>query len=292
MTNQFHLNTKLLGLIGHPIKHSYSPLIHNIANEILGLDYIYLPFDIPGSNLKNAVRGMIALGFKGFNVTIPHKENIIPHLHTLSEEASIIGSVNTVVNDMGKLSGYNTDVNGIIETLSEYKEDFAGNPVTIVGAGGAARAVVYTLIRHFKPSQINIVNRTEQRAESLKNYFLDKMKFEQIVTYELFPPDLVDVFRNSKLIINATSVGMFPEIDDTIINLQNAFVKDQIVFDLVYNPPKSQLLKIAAAEGAVTINGIKMLVHQGAKGFELWTGSKMPVNEIIEGLTRIINEET
>ncbi len=289
MKDTFHLSTQVLGLLGHPIKHTYSPFIHNMAIDLLGLDYIYLPFDVPQSNLRNALRGIVALGIKGFNVTIPHKEAMVGYVNSLSEEAGIIGSVNTVVNEMGKLVGYNTDVTGVIETLNPFKDEIANNEVTVVGAGGACRAVIYSLIRNFKPSQINIVNRTEQRADSLKNYFYEKMKYENFKTFELFPPDLVEVFRNSKLIVNATSVGMFPEIEDTIINLNNAFGKDQIVFDLVYNPPQTQLLKIAAGEGARIINGINMLVHQGAKSFELWTGEKMSTEKISQALTLYID---
>jgi len=254
------------------------------------LDYIYLPFDVPTSSLRNALKGMIALGIKGFNITIPHKENIVQFLNNVSEEASIIGAVNTVVNDLGKLNGYNTDVNGVYETLSPFKEEITGNEVSVVGAGGGARAVIYTLIRYFKPSNIFLINRTEQRAETLKNYFDDKMKYGSFKTKELFPPDLIDVFRNSKLIVNATSVGMFPESDDAITSLSNSFTKDQIVFDLVYNPPQTQLLKTAAAEGAITIDGLKMLVYQAAKSFELWTGEEMPVGEIYKTLQLYIKE--
>ncbi len=284
MKNSFHSNTKLIGLIGHPIKHTFSPYIHNVTVELKNLDYIYLPFDVPTSNLRNALKGMVALGIKGLNVTIPHKENILQFMHNVSEEASIIGSINTVVNDLGKLSGYNTDVNGILETLLSYKDEITGNELSVVGSGGSARAVIYTLIRHFKPSKINIINRTEQRADTLKNYFTDKMKFDSFKTYELFPPDLVDVFRNSKLIVNATSVGMFPETDDSITTLSNSFGKGQIVFDLVYNPPKTKLLQLAEAEGAVTLDGLKMLVYQAAKSFELWTGEEMPINELYKSL--------
>ncbi|MGA7721266.1 MAG: shikimate dehydrogenase [Ignavibacteriaceae bacterium] len=280
MKDSYHLNTKLTGLIGHPIKHSYSPLIHNVAFQLKELDYIFLPFDVPTVNLKTALKGMIALGIKGFNITIPHKENITQYMNNVSEEASIIGAVNTVVNDLGKLNGYNTDVNGVYETLIPFKEEISGNEVSIVGAGGAARAVIYTLIRYFKPSTIYLINRTEQRAETLKNYFVDKMKYNSFKTRELFPPELIDVFRNSKLIINATSVGMFPESDDTITSLNNSFTKGQIVFDLVYNPPLTQLLKTASSEGATVLDGLKMLVHQAAKSFEMWTGEEMPVEEV------------
>ena len=284
MKNSVHLNTKILGLIGHPLKHSYSPFIHNIAIDLKEIDYIYLPFDIPTSNLKNAVRGMIALGIRGFNVTIPHKENIIQFMSNVSEEASIIGAVNTVVNELGKLSGYNTDVNGILETLNPFKEEIFGNEISIIGAGGASRAVIYTLIRYFKPSKIFLVNRTEQRADSLKNYFQDKMKYNSFKTKELFPPDLVEVFRSSKLIVNATSVGMYPDVDDSITMLADSFTKGQIVFDLVYNPIQTNLLKLASSNGAIALDGLKMLVYQAAKSFELWTSETMPVEQVYKSL--------
>ncbi len=290
MKNSYHINTKLIGLLGHPIKHSYSPFIHNVAIDMKGLDYVYLPFDVPAVNLKSALKGMISLGIKGFNVTIPHKEKIAQHMHDVSEEASIIGSINTIVNDMGKLSGYNTDVNGILETLIPYKDEISGGEMCVVGAGGAARAVIYTLIRNFKPSIIYLINRTEQRADSLKSYFSEKMKFDAFNTMELFPPDLVNVFRNSRLIVNATSVGMFPDVENTITELSNSFVKGQIVFDLVYNPLRTGLLKLAASQGATTLDGLKMLVYQAAKSFELWTGEQMPVDRIYKSLQLFIKE--
>jgi shikimate dehydrogenase len=290
MKDSFHLNTKIIGLLGHPIKQSYSPFIHNVTVELKKLDYIYLPFDVPAVNLKNALKGMIALDIKGFNITIPHKENILQFMNDVSEEASIIGSINTVVNDDGKLTGYNTDINGILESLNPYKDDILGREVSVIGAGGSARAVLYTLIRYFKPSVIHIVNRTEQRAEALKKYFSDKMKYDGIKTKELFPPDLVKIFSNSKLIINATPVGMYPDQDDIVTSLENSFVKDQIVFDLVYNPPQTKLLKLAASRGAIPISGLKMLVHQAAKSFELWTNEEMPFDQIYKSLQLFIGD--
>lgn len=288
MKDTFHSNTKLIGLIGHPIKQTYSPFIHNVAVQMTGMDYIYLPFDVPQSSLRNALRGMVALNIKGFNVTIPHKENIIQYLNNVSEEASIIGSVNTVVNEIGKLNGYNTDVDGILATLMPYKQEINGNEVSVAGAGGGSRAAIYALIRHFKPKRIHIVNRTEQRAESLKNYFTAKMKYNSIKTHELFPPDLVKIFSNSALIINSTSVGMYPESDDSITTLADSFVKDQLVFDLVYNPPETKLLQLAASRGAIVLDGLKMLVHQAAKSFEIWTGEKVPVEELHRSLMMVI----
>ncbi len=290
MKDSFHINTKVLGLIGHPIKHTYSPFIHNIAIELKKLDYIYLPFDVPAANLRHAVKGMNALGIKGFNVTIPHKESIIQYLSNLSEEASIIGSVNTVVNEIGKLTGYNTDVNGVVETLAPYKDEITGSRMCVVGAGGGSRAVIYALIRYFKPEKIFLINRTESRAESLKNYFSAKMRFDGFKTRELFPPDLVEVFRDSKLIVNATSVGMSPTEDDAITLLDDSFVKNQIVFDLVYNPPRTKLLQSAEKKGAIALDGLKMLVHQAAKAFEIWTGEQVPVEELQRSLELYISD--
>ena len=171
MKDSFHANTKIIGLLGHPIKHSYSPFVQNVAFEFEKMDYIYLAFDVPSANLENALNGVLALGMKGLNVTLPHKEKIIRHLDELSEEATTIGAVNTIVNDQGKLIGYNTDVTGIIETLTPFKEQITGSTVTVLGAGGGARAAIYALIRHFKPEQINLINRTVQRADSIQNYF-------------------------------------------------------------------------------------------------------------------------
>ena len=289
MRDSFFANTELIGLIGHPIKHSYSPFIQNYALELMNLDYIYLPFDVPAENLKPAVNGVLSLGLKGLNVTLPHKEKIIKYLDELSEEASIIGAVNTIVNDHGKLMGYNTDAFGILETLLPYKDKISGSKVTVIGAGGSARAVIYTLLRHFKPEELNIINRTQQRADTLVNDFSLKMRFDSFHTFELFPPDNVETLSNSRLIINATTMGMFPDIEDTITDLEESFNKEQIVFDLIYNPTKTKFLQMAEMQGAKVVGGLKMLISQAAKSFELWTGIEMPVDEITKKLEGYIS---
>lgn len=290
MKNTYYNKTKVIGVIGHPVRHSYSPFIHNVAIELTKLDLIYLSFDVPSSQLKNALNGMIALGILGYNVTIPHKEKIIPYLNFVVDEASVVGAVNTVVNDMGKLTGYNTDVFGVQETLLPYKKDIADENVTVIGAGGAARAVVYTLIRYFRPNKIFILNRTEQKADTLKNHFSSAMKFSSIKTGELFSDSNIEWFTDSKLIVNATPVGMSPLTDDSIISLPRAFVKGQIVFDLIYNPSPSKLLQMASALGAVTIDGSNMFIHQAAKAFELWTGKEMPVEEVRSALKLLMKD--
>lgn len=289
MKDNFRLNTKIVGLFAHPVKHSFSPYIHNLAFELKDLDYIYMPFDIANSNLKNAIKGVLALGIAGFNVTIPHKENIIQFLDKVSEEASLIGSVNTVVNDMGKLIGYNTDVYGILETLSPFKKQIIGENVTVTGAGGAARAVIYCLIKNFKPKNIIIVNRTEAKADALKDYFKAKMKFDAFKVFSLVPSDIVEVLKESKLIVNATSIGMFPDVNDSITTIKESFKKNQIVFDLVYNPVKTKLLEMAESQGAMPLDGLNMLVYQASESFKLWTGQEMPLENILKSLQLYIN---
>ncbi|UCH65371.1 MAG: shikimate dehydrogenase [Ignavibacterium sp.] len=290
MKNSFYTNTKLIGLLGHPIKQSYSPFIHNIAFQFRELDYIYLPFDVVTDDLENALNGIVALGMNGLNVTIPHKVKIIDYLDDLSEESSMIGAVNTITIEQGSLKGYNTDVHGILATLNQFKNEIIGEKVSIIGAGGGARASIFTLIRYFKPKEINIINRTLQRAETLQVYFYDKMRFEHLNSAELFPPDLIETLNSSKLIINASSVGMYPVTEDSPINLEEAFHKDQIVFDMVYNPTETKLLSLARMQGANVFGGLKMLVHQAAKSFELWTGEEMPIEKLSQSLEAMIKK--
>ncbi len=289
MKNTFHFNTQIIGIIGHPIKHSFSPFIHNVAIEIKKLDYVYLPFDIPSSNLRSALKGMIALGIRGFNVTIPHKESAIQNMSSVSEEVTMIGSLNTIVNDQGKLIGHNTDAYGVLESLLPYKDEISGNQVAVIGAGGSARAVIYTLIRNFKPKKIFIINRNERRAENLKEYFSEKMKFASIKTKELIPPSAFEVIKDSKLIVHTTPVGMSPNENDSITTSTDVFYKGQIVFDLVYNPQETLLLKTARKSGAKTLSGLTMLVNQAAKSFELWTAIDFPKDDVYKSLQLYLN---
>lgn len=290
MRNTFHFDTQVLGIIGHPIKQSYSPFIHNVAIEIKKVNYIYLPFDIPAANLKNALKGMTALGIRGFSVTIPHKESAIQYMNSISEEVSAIGSLNTIVNDQGKLIGHNTDAHGIYETLLPMKAEITGSQVCIVGAGGAARAAIYTLIRHFRPKKIFIINRNERRAENLRDYFAEKMKFGSIKTKELIPPAAFEIMKDSKLIIHATPVGMHPKENDSITSSPDVFSKEQIVFDLVANPSKTLLLKTAAKAGATAVDGLTTLIYQAAKAFEIWTGVEFPKEDVQKSLQLYLSE--
>lgn len=288
LTDHINHETQIVGIIGHPLKHSFSPQMHNMTFVNQKLNCIYLPFDIPVANLKEALKSLVVLGIKGVNVTIPHKERIIQYLDHISEAAASVGAVNTIVIQAGQLHGYNTDVDGIIATFLPYKKEIAKSTVTIIGAGGAARAVLYSLIRHFKVGKINIINRTQEKSESLKDYFKDKMHFDNIDTYELMAKENIEVYQSSKLIVNATSIGLFPNIDDTPTDLADSFNPNQIVFDLIYNPLKTKFLEIAETKGANVINGLKMFVVQGAKSYELWTDKTMDVDATLKELSKNI----
>lgn len=284
MQNSFYANTELIGLLGFPIKQSYSPFIHNVAAELTGTKVLYLPFEVHSSNLKDAVKGMVALGIRGFNVTVPHKVKVLDYLNKSSEEVTVIGAANTIVNDLGKLTGYNTDVHGINVSLTPYKSEINGNDVTIFGSGGSARAVIYTLLRYYKPKKIFLINRTEDHSESLKQHFKNKMRFDAISTKALNDPNSIDLLNSCSLIVNSTPVGMYPNDGDSIISLPQVFVKDQVVFDLVYNPVKTKFLQLAEANGAKIIGGLTMLVEQAGKSFTLWTNKEFPTEKVQKAL--------
>jgi len=289
ITDQINHETKIVGIIGHPVKHSYSPMMHNLTFSLQDLNYVYLPFDIPTSNLKEALKSFNTLGIKGLNVTLPHKEKIIQYLDHVSEAAAAVGAVNTVVNESGLLHGYNTDVQGIVETLNPYKNEIAKSTVTVIGAGGAARSVIFALLRNFKVEKINIINRTGERSDSIKDYFNDKMHFRNIETHELMPIENVQVFKSSKLIVNTTSVGLYPNVEETPTDISDSFDKSQIVFDLIYNPIKTKFIKLAESKGATTLNGLKMFVVQGARSFEYWTGKTMDTKKVLAELNKVLS---
>ncbi len=286
--------TKLTGLIGHPLSHTLSPLIHNSAFSLLGLDYTYLPFDVHPQQLKRALHGLAALGLVGVNVTIPHKETVIQMLDDVVNEARAIGAVNTIVNEEDKLRGYNTDIIGVIETLKPYAAEIEGREVSIIGSGGGARAVMYVLVHQFKPRYIHIIHPDIEYAITLRKFFLANFSFKNISAVDLFMPGTIFKINGSALVVNATPLGMYPKIDDSPVTVVEAFNDHQIVFDLVYNPIETKFLRLAATQGARTISGLTMLLHQAAKSFELWTSQKMPIDTIepliIQTLQQISNQ--
>jgi shikimate dehydrogenase len=280
--------TKICALIGDPIEHTTSPVIHNVAFKKLGLDYFYLPFRVRAEELSQAVDGLRALNIQGFNVTIPHKVTIIPMLDGLDPLAEKIGAVNTVVNTDGNLRGYNTDAAGFLQPLLERGIEPSGKDVVVLGAGGASRAISYILAE--RDAHLTILNRQLELdwAEELAHRIYHDFE-KEVRVLELSFEHLATVLEGADILINATSVGMSPHSQESPVPAE-LLKSDLVVFDIVYNPVRTKLLKEAQAAGARTIEGIDMLVWQGALAFEKWTGQTAPFDvmrkEAIKALER------
>ena len=280
--------TRVCGVIGDPIEHTMSPVMHNAAFKELGLDYLYVSFRVRKEELGKAIEGMRALNIRGLNVTLPHKVAIIPFLDELDPLVERIGAVNTIVNDDGVLTGYNTDAAGFLQALLEQGIEPKGKNMVILGAGGASRAISFILAE--RGAHLVILNRAleldwaEELAGRLSQAFQRETK-----ALVLNRENLAQVLRKTDILVNATSVGMSPNIDETPVS-PDLLSSDLILFDIVYNPIKTRLLREAEEAGAKTISGLDMLVWQGALAFEKWTGLKAPVEvmreEIIKRLIR------
>ena len=281
--------TKTLGIFGYPISHTLSPAMHNAVIKALGLDMVYLPFEVKPSNLKEAINGIKSLGIIGVNITIPHKESVIRFLDDISEEARLVGAVNTIVNKDRKLVGYNTDGSGYMASL---KEELGFNPkskrIIIIGAGGAARGILAALATQ-KPKSITVANRTLSRAVSLIKTFKGKFRDTRFEAIDLDNNMLKMSFNSVDLLINTTSVGM-KQSKALKIPLET-LPKIAIVSDIIYNPLETLLLKKAKKLGLTTHGGLGMLVHQGARSFKLWTGMDAPMNVMRKAALKALKME-
>ncbi len=266
-----------------------SPAMHTAAFKQLHLDYVYGVFDVNEEMLSPLLSAIRKQNFRGANVTVPYKEAVIPLLDKISEEASVIGAVNTIVNNNGMLEGYNTDAFGIFSSLNPVKEKIEGNNVTVMGAGGGARAAVYTIAKHFSPKSITIVNRTAEHAKSLAQEF--GVKYNSIHFTGIGSDSGANHYiQDSKLIVNATTVGMKPNSTFHPLPPSCQLNSMQIVFDIIYNPMQTRLMAIAKEQGAKTIGGIEMLIGQGIKAFQLFTHSDFPVETARDVLMKELGE--
>jgi len=279
-------DTRVYALIGDPIEHSLSPLMQNLAFRSLGLDCIYLAFRVKPEELGWAIKGVRALGVSGFNVTVPHKVAVIPFLDDVDHSASDVGAVNTVTNRSGRLVGHNTDGSGALAALSDEGVDLKGKKVVILGAGGAARAIAFATA-HAAGSLV-IMNRTTSKAEELSSD-LKKRYRKLIEARKLSNETLSEELVDAEVLINATSVGMSPRTEESLVN-RHMIRPKTTVFDIVYNPLETKLISEAKAAGAKTIGGAKMLIYQGALSFEIWTGIKAPVDEMLKAVIRRLKE--
>ncbi len=265
--------TRVCGVIGDPIEHTLSPIIHNAAFEALKLDYVFLAFKVKPAEVENAINGMRALTIHGLNVTMPHKNAVVKYLDDVDPAGKAIASANTILNKDGRLLGFNTDGIGALNALEQNSVKPRGKKVLLLGAGGAARAIAYTLAQ--EADELVILNRTPKPATELANLLKQKFK-KKINAGELSPNAIKDNLADSEVLINATSVGMNPNPDQTPV-APEWLKPDLAVMDIIYNPLETKLAKDAKAVGAKVVSGVEMLIYQGAASFEIWTACKAPV---------------
>ncbi|ADY74166.1 Shikimate dehydrogenase [Desulfurobacterium thermolithotrophum DSM 11699] len=273
--------TFVYGIIGYPVKHSLSPLMQTAAFKALGIDAVYVPFEVEPENLGEAVRGLRALNVKGFNVTVPFKENVIEYLDFVDEDAEFLGAVNTVKIEDGKLTGYNTDADGFLKSLIEEGVELKGKKITMFGAGGAARAVGYAVLKG-GAKFLNIVNRNFSKGKIVGELL---GKRGNVLVFPLREDSVATLLKDTDIIINTTSVGMKP--DDPLLFDYSLIPEGITVVDIIYNPAETLLLKAAKEKGCKIVNGLGMLIYQGAIAFEIWTEKKAPV----EVMRRVLEEE-
>ncbi|MEH2356570.1 MAG: shikimate dehydrogenase [Nostoc sp.] len=290
MTTKITGKTKLLGVIGHPVEHSLSPVMHNAAlaqlvvgvsvsereasrrEDIaqLGLDYIYLPFPIEPQNLEVAIAGFAAVGVVGFSVTIPHKQAIIPLLSEITPLAQTIGAVNTVSRQNNQWVGTNTDIEGFIAPLqTTYKQDWSQKVAVILGNGGAARAVVAGCIQ-LGFAQIHVVGRNMQRLQEFRNSWSNSSLADKFQVHQW--EELPKLIPQANLLVNTTPIGMYPKVDESPLSVEEIanLPTGAIAYDLIYIPKPTQFLQQAEKQGAIAIDGLEMLVQQGVAALKIW----------------------
>jgi shikimate dehydrogenase len=275
--------TMIYGIFGHPVEHTFSPGMHNSAFKKLGMDACYVPFAVPPGNLESAVRAVVPLGLRGLNVTVPHKEQVLTYLDELSEEARLIGAVNTIEVRKGRLIGHNTDGRGFLRSLREHGDlDPKGKKFLFIGSGGAARAVSFSLA--LAGAAVIVFRDTDARKASLlANDIREKTGVPSMaIGQELLPENAAD----ADCLINATPLGL--RKTDPLPMSAEFIGKKHLVCDLVYNPPETALLKMAKKRGAKRLSGLGMLLYQGVIAFEIWTGEKAPVLIMKNALSRQI----
>lgn len=279
-------HTELIGLIAYPIRHSSSPAMHNEAFAKLGLDYAYLAFEVENKDLEDTIKGFRAMKVRGCNVSMPNKTVVHKYLDKLSPAAELCGAVNTVVNDNGVLTGHITDGIGCMLALKDAGVDVIGKKITIVGAGGAATAIQVqaALDGVAEISIFNVKDKFFENAEKTVNKLREKTNCK-VNLYDLADLDkLKEEIASSVLFINATGMGMKPLEGQTYIPDTTFFRPDLVVLDIVYVPRETALLKLAKEAGCRTLNGLGMMLFQGAAAFKLWTGKEMPIEYMKEVL--------
>ncbi|AMA09418.1 shikimate dehydrogenase [Picosynechococcus sp. PCC 73109] len=275
--------TKLLGVIGDPVKHSFSPIMHNAAIAELGVDYVYLAFPVAAAALKTALDGFWAIDLQGFSITIPHKQAIMAHLEAIAPEAELVGAVNTVWRTATGWQGTNTDVAGFVAHLQALEQDWSNVTPVILGNGGAARAVVVGCHQLGCP-QIHVLGRDPEKLAQFSESWQNTPLAGKVQTH--LWGDRQRLIPQAQLLINATPIGMFPQVDASPVSdeLMANLPPGAIAYDLIYTPSPTQFLKQAQTQGAHIIDGSEMLVQQGAIALEKWLGQPVPVDTMRQAL--------
>jgi len=269
--------TQLVGIIGWPVAHSLSPAMHNAAFAYAGLNWRYVPLPVRPEHLREAIKGMASLGFRGVNVTVPHKVDIIPLLDSVTDAVRVVGAVNTIRVDRntGKLEGLNTDMTGFLADLAANNIHVSKDTrVIILGAGGAARAVASGVVR--SGAQVTLVNRTFSTAQTAAMFIQSSWSATNITAVPL--DKLAEVARDAALIVNTTSAGMWPDVETTPWPESVPFPKNATLYDTVYRPLKTRLMREAEKAGLRVVGGVGMLVYQGAAAYEVWTSKQAPID--------------
>jgi shikimate dehydrogenase len=265
--------THVCAVIGDPIEHTLSPTMHNAAFQHLNLNMVFLAFRVTPDQLEHAVKGVRALGIRGLNVTMPHKNSVTMFLDDADASVRFLHAANTILNQDGRLRGFNTDGIGAVRALKSNGVDLSGKKVLLLGAGGAAKAIAFALAKEV--DELYILNRDAAKARELSSMLEPWGK--KIVADELSPNQIREQLQTSDLLINATSVGMNPNPNESVVELP--WLRPGLcVMDIVYNPFETKLIRDAKAAGAKTVNGVEMLLYQGAASFEIWMGCKAPVD--------------
>lgn len=279
-----------MGIIGRSLSHTMSPLMYSTAFRADGAESRYGVLQTEPAMLPHLVSALRSPRFRGANVTVPYKQAVMPLLDALSAEASAVGAVNTIVNDGGRLTGHNTDVDGVRYALAPFEAELRRSSVLVFGAGGGARAVLYSLARDFAPSSVVIANRTAETAALLAREFsalFPAVPFRTAVT----PAETADAAGTSLLLVNTTTLGMSPDTGSTPLPHGPVMRRNQIVFDIVYNPLRTALLTAAESSGARTVSGLEMLLGQGARSYELYTQRPFPFDAAREAVLRELQKE-
>jgi shikimate dehydrogenase len=278
--------TRVCGIIGDPVEHTLSPVMHNAAFEELNLDFVYVAFRVRKEELRDALNGARSLDFHGLNVTMPHKNAVMKYLDEIDSTARFIGAVNTILNNKGRLMGYNTDGIGALNALKENGINPNGKKLLLLGAGGAGKAIAFHAAQEVE--ELVILNRTPQKAKKLAEIL--RKEFNKKINGNALSTEIIkEELRDADILVNSTSVGMHPDVNQSLVP-PNSLKPDLCVMDIIYNPLETKLAKDAKAVDAKVVTGIEMLVHQGAASFEIWTNHSAPVKVMKQAVLNKLSE--